>query len=138
MNTQNVPSNAPFITDYSGLTILIVDDEEYNLILLEEYLSDTGASILFAHDGYEAVNTCENNPDIDMIMMDIRMPVMNGFIAAQMIKSFRNIPIIAVSAFPYYLEQGQIDEAGFDDFMEKPFHQSDAFERINKHLKIPD
>jgi CheY-like chemotaxis protein len=136
MNTQINQSQTPDIADYSRLTILVVDDEEYNLMLLEAYLNDSGADIIFARNGFEAVEKCEIYSNIHLVLMDIRMPVMNGIAATKKIKSFRNMPVIAVSAFPYHLEEGKISGVGFDDYLEKPFSQHNAFELINKHLNI--
>ena len=87
-----------------GINILIADDEELNYLLLKEYLDGSGALISYAVNGKEAVEKCRENP-VDLVLMDIRMPVMNGIEATSAIREFASIPVIAVSAFCYDLER---------------------------------
>ena len=82
-------------------TILIVDDEPSNLDLLEAILeiSMKGVRLIKACDGEEAVTICEKEQDIDIILMDMKMPIMSGLDAAKIIKTFLDVPIVCMSAF---------------------------------------
>ena len=102
-------------------SILVAEDEEYNFILIEMILKKEDFSLIHARDGQEAVDICKANPDIDIILMDIKMPIMDGHEAAKQIKIFRpDLIIIAQSA--YTLEQylSQYAENPFDDYISKP------------------
>ena len=86
--------------DFSQLTILIAEDEEINFMYLEEVLRRTNANVIRACDGLEAVNLFKANLSIDIVLMDIKMPVMDGIQATKLIKAERsNIPIIATTAY---------------------------------------
>lgn len=81
-------------------TVLVAEDEESNFQLLKTILKPFNFVLLRAYNGQEAVDECKKNPDIDLVLMDIRMPVMDGLAAMKKIKTFReNLPIIAVTAF---------------------------------------
>jgi len=81
-------------------TILIVEDEEFNRIYFEELLNQINCKVVIAKNGIEAVEICKKNASIDLVLMDIKMPLMNGYEATQAIKKIRpNLPIIAQTAF---------------------------------------
>ena len=120
---------------FEGLSILIADDEEANYELLRLYLEDTGANLLFANNGFEAVETCKTNT-VHLVLMDIRMPVMNGIEAARTIKQFSSIPVIAVSAYTSDIGGLKNEENCFDHYMEKPVFQHKLIDNIKKVLSI--
>lgn len=116
---------SPLIDDnltLDGLNILIADDEEINYMLMSEYLDETGANILYAGNGKEAVDLCKKN-NIDLVLMDIRMPVMDGIDATIAIKELKNVPVIAVSAFTLEIQKDEKRILKFDDYIEKPVRQ---------------
>jgi len=76
---------------FQNKTILIAEDDETNFFLLKEYLSFSQAEIIWAQNGEEAVQSVKNNPDIDVVLMDIQMPVMDGNTAIKQIKKY--VPI---------------------------------------------
>ncbi len=122
--------------DLSGKTILIAEDVESNFQLLETYLLKTNAKILWAQNGQEAIDFCKNNNDIDLILMDMQMPVLNGYEATKEIKKFRpELPIIAETAFALAGDKEKIIEAGCDDYVSKPIKASLLYEIIKPHIK---
>ncbi len=117
-------------------TILVVEDDELNFYLVNEILSLHGYEIIHAWNGLEALELIEQTPAIDLVLMDIKMPVMNGYEATREIKALRpDLPIIAQSAFTRYNDQDKGLKAGFDDYITKPILKDDLLFIIFKHLK---
>lgn len=118
--------------------LLIADDSSENRDLLKKVLEDIGVKIITASNGVEAVEQFKQyNPE--MIFMDIRMPIMDGMEATKKILSLENpklTKIIAVSAHVYKDEVDNILQAGFDDFVEKPYHLKDIYNVLKKHLDL--
>jgi len=122
--------------DWRDKTILVADDEEINKILISECLEQTNVKLLFARNGKEAVYLFSTTPKIDLILMDLKMPEMDGYKATEIIKiQNKNIPIIANTAYAMLYERDSCLEKGFDDYIAKPFSVSDLITIINKHLK---
>lgn len=116
-------------------TILIAEDEYSNFKYLYEVLHSDNLVILHANNGKEAVEICRKNNDIKMILMDLKMPVMDGTTAARKIKEFRpEMPIIAQTA--YILNEEKINSA-FDDLIAKPINRIDLAEKMSKYLDVP-
>ena len=110
--------------DFSGSRILLVEDNEINRQLALELLKETGAIVHVAGDGQEAVTmTTKGSTSYDLVLMDIQMPVMDGYEATRMIRSdsrFTSLPIIAMTAHAMQEEQQKIREAGMDAHITKP------------------
>jgi len=124
-------------TDYnwSGKCFLVAEDDKFSYKLLEGFLKKTKADILHAEDGQQAVDICKSNDAIDLILMDVQMPEMNGMEATRYIKKFRKkLPIIAQTANAIAEERQRCFEAGFDDFVTKPINISELFAKIEKCL----
>ena len=122
--------------DWSDKTILIAEDEDVNFIYLQTALSKTKVNVLRAHNGEEAVETAKVNPNIDLILMDIKMPRMNGIEATRAIKSFRNdITIVAQTAFAMEEDKQNCYAVGVDDFLAKPVRYKLLFDTLGKYLK---
>ena len=122
--------------DWSKRTILIADDEEINKVLIKECLEQTKVNLIYAQNGKEAVYLFSKTPNIDLILMDLKMPEMNGYKATEIIKTQnKDIPIIANTAYAMLYERESCLEKGFDDYIAKPFSVSDLITIINKHLK---
>jgi len=118
--------------------ILIAEDEEVNYLYLETLLEEIGVNskILHAKNGKEAVDMCKDNLDIDIILMDLKMPIKNGFHATKQIKEFLpNIPIVAQTAYSTKEEKQQALSVGFNDFISKPISEEIFNRIINKYLK---
>ena len=117
-------------------TILIVEDIELNFRYIKELLNPTGAALLRAVHGQEAVDICEANPTIDIVLMDIFMPVMNGYEATRRIKAMRpDLPVIAQTAYAYSEEFKLAMEAGCSDFVSKPLEKITLFRKIDRFFQ---
>ena len=115
----DVPENQPLLLQ-KNITVLVAEDEDLNYLLLEILLKKFDFKILHAKNGKEAVDFCKSNPDVKLVLMDIKMPVMDGYTAAKHIKEFRpNLPVIAQTA--YVLENEIQKFSGiFDGYLPKP------------------
>lgn len=110
----------PETTNWSRKTILVVDDDDSSRILMEEILEITLAKVQFATNGFEAINKCKSE-FIDLILMDLHMPVMNGYKATKAIKTILpDLPIIAISACAFVTDRERCIEAGCEDYISKP------------------
>jgi len=127
-------------TKYSGEkfgTILIAEDDDLNYLFIETILNGNSSKLLRAENGQEAVDLCHQHPEIDLVLMDIKMPVMGGIEATLLIKSFRkDMPIIAVTAFAQTGDENRFREAGCVDYISKPFKKEKLLELIGKYIKI--
>lgn len=122
--------------DWSDKTIMIAEDEEVNFVYLQTALSTTNINIVRAKNGYEAVEHVKQNPYIQLILMDIKMPKMNGLEATRSIKQIRSeIIIIAQTAFAMEEDRKNCYAVGVDDFLSKPVRFKLLFETLEKHLK---
>jgi len=116
-------------------TILIVEDEPSNLEYLLEILDKHCSNILYANNGQQAVDICRKNSKIEMVLMDIKMPIMDGYTATKMIKAFRPaLPIIAQTAYAMDSDREKILENDFDDYICKPIQLSELFVTIDKYI----
>ena len=121
--------------DWQNKTLLIAEDEESNIQFLKAVLRSTGIKLLVAVNGLEAVEHCKTHPEIVVVLMDIKMPRMDGIDATKIIKSFRkDLPIIATTAFAMLGEREYILGAGCDDYLPKPITREVLLAKINKHL----
>ncbi len=104
-------------------TVLIVDDEQRNIFALSAVLKSEGIKCLTAMDGKEGIATLKENPDIDIVLMDIMMPEMDGYEAIRYIRNdvnLKNIPIIALTANAMKGDMEKCMEAGASDYISKP------------------
>lgn len=122
-------------TDWSKKTFLIAEDSILNFTYLEALFQKTKVKILWAKDGLEAVKICKENKEIDLVLMDIKMPVMNGLEAISEIKKLRNdLPIIVQTAYAMPEDRERSLSAGGDDYLTKPINAEELFTAINKFL----
>jgi two-component system, cell cycle response regulator DivK len=116
--------------------ILVVDDTEWNRDLLVQLLEDE-YDIVQAVDGEEAVKKAEQQRP-DLILMDLGMPVMDGWEATRKIKAnsaLQSIPIIAVTSHAMVGDEIQAREAGCDDYLPKPIDENELIKKIKKFLQ---
>lgn len=119
----------------TGKKLLIVEDDFSSRLYLNKILEKTGLILLNAVDGGEAVKIAEDNQDIDIILMDIQLPVMDGYTAAKKIKEFRSgLIIIAQTAYGLLGDKERIISSGFDDYIIKPILSNNLIEKISYHL----
>lgn len=115
--------------------ILIAEDKENNYIYLEETLFPTNVKLIWAKDGKQAVEIYQRNPEIDLILMDIHMPEMDGMEAMKRIKKINpDIPIIAQTAFTLSSDVDNIIEAGFNDYLPKSINKNRLFSTLKKYI----
>ncbi len=116
-------------------TILIAEDEEYNYFLIEELLKEPDVHLIRAKDGKETVEICKSNPNIDLILMDIKMPLLDGNTAAKQIKEFRpDVIIIAQSAYTLEQYKYKYRENVFDDYVAKPINGNELKQKVMKYF----
>jgi PAS domain S-box-containing protein len=115
-------------------TILIAEDEEINFLYLNEILASVNINILHASNGQEAIDLCRNNEEIDLILMDIKMPVMDGFTAAKLIKADHpEMQIIAQTAYALKSEESTYSTV-FDDYLTKPIRRNELEQKLRKYF----
>ncbi len=118
------------------LKILIAEDDEISAFLIQKSIKNISREILKARTGYDAVEICKTNPDIDLILMDIKMPNINGFEATALIRQFNeDVIIIAQTAFALYGDEEKAIDMGCNDYITKPIDMSLLMAKINKHFK---
>lgn len=118
------------------LKILIAEDEEYADMHLSILLKNIGKEILHAKTGIEAIEIFQKNPDIDLILMDIKMPKMSGYEATRQIREFnREVTIIAQTAYALEGDREKAIEAGCDDYLTKPIISDALLSLIQKYFK---
>jgi len=117
------------------LKILIAEDDEASIILLKKMLEDIGREFLIARTGNEAVEICRNNSDINLVLIDILMPGLNGYEATRQIRQFnKNVVIIAQTAYALSGDREKALEAGCDDYIAKPIKKTLLHTKINKYF----
>ena len=119
-------------------SVLVVEDNEVNQLLLDMYISKTGATITIAGDGQQAVElACSTT--FDLIFMDIQMPVMNGIEATETLRNHGYTgTIVALTANTTPEDRARCLQAGCDDYLPKPIDRDKFFATLNKHLNPAD
>jgi two-component system, sensor histidine kinase and response regulator len=119
----------------SETTVLIVEDDYNNFLLVKDLLSPLKINILHAENGEVAIDMCKNDQLPSLVLMDIRMPVMDGLIAMKIIKElFPALPVIVVTAYANDNDRVRILEAGFYDYIVKPIDKQILFKKIENYL----
>jgi len=119
----------------SGKTILIAEDKDTNYLYLQEVLQDTGVKLIRARNGVEAVFLSQKNPILDLILMDIKMPLLDGFDATRQIRLLNpSIPIIAQTAYSSPADRTKALEAGCNEFLAKPISDQMLLETICEYI----
>ena len=124
----------PEKTEKTNQTILVVEDEILNYLYINEILLETNAEILLAETGQEAIDICRKRSDINLILMDIKLPDINGLEATKQIKTFRkNLPIIAQTAYAMTSDKNNALNAGCVDYIAKPLNGKKLIELVEKY-----
>jgi PAS domain S-box-containing protein len=125
------------LNQIKGLKILIADDDSISEMLLSRILIGISSKIIKARTGKEVLEVCRNHPDLDLILMDIRMPEMNGFEATRQIRQFnRSVIIIAQTAYGFADDREKAISAGCNDYVSKPIFKEKLLSVIRKHFVI--
>ncbi|MHB1107988.1 MAG: PAS domain S-box protein, partial [Lutibacter sp.] len=140
-NKAKVPIISTFIEEQktiiqvknNAITILVAEDEEYNMMYISELFSSTNFKIIEAVNGKNALELAQNHPEIQLVLMDIKMPVMDGNEAMKEIKKLRpSLPVIALSAFAMETDKANALALGFDAYLTKPLDRKLLFELIDR------
>lgn len=124
-----------FFLHTKGKTILVVEDEPSNFIYLRDLLSEFNYNVIHAKNGQDAVDIINNKIEIDLILMDIKMPVMNGLQATREIrKTNKKVPVIAQTAYAMLEDKRKALNAGCNDYLAKPITFKAFSEIVHKHL----
>lgn len=128
--------NVNIHNNFATKTVLVAEDEEYNFLYIEEMLSGLNVNILHAKNGKESIEIFNRNPQINLVLMDIKMPIMDGETAAYKIRQSNPlIPIIAQTA--YAMEHERVRYQGsFDDYITKPIEEGELLICVKKYLGL--
>lgn len=120
--------------DSKQISILIVEDDPTTVLFLKEVLGNVNTTIYDVSDGQSAVDFCKTN-DIDLVLMDIALPIMNGIEAIKQIKQVKlNLPVIAETVYATSEEIDDLEEAGFDASILKPYTGDEIIKLIEEVL----
>jgi CheY-like chemotaxis protein len=121
--------------NFIGKTILIAEDEAVSRFLFEKALKKTQANLFFVKNGSEAVQMVKDNQEIDAVIMDIRLPIMDGLEATSKIKKIiPELPVIIQSAYAMQTTREEAFESGCDDFITKPIKVETLLAILHRHL----
>lgn len=118
---------------FKNFTILVAEDDVINFIYITEALKKTKVNLIHAKNGREAVDICKSNKSIKLVLMDLRMPDMNGYEATKQIKQFiPDLPIIAVTAYLLTETKDMAMEAGCNNYFTKPISKQQLYDIIEE------
>ena len=121
--------------DMADKKILIAEDDIGNFLLVKEFLIETHAQIEHAANGSNALEILKDSAHMDLILMDIKMPVMDGMAALEKIKQrYPTIPVIALTAYAYENDKKRFLEKGFDGYISKPVDRKELIQLIKSHI----
>jgi CheY-like chemotaxis protein len=135
-SSENKVLPPPLKNENKQKTILLAEDDEDSLMYLSILIKNMNHKLLIAKTGEQAVDICNNTPEIDLVLMDIKMPTMDGFNAAKLIKEFRpELIIIAQTAYAMELEKLMYGEI-FNAYLTKPIDADELKTEVDKHLNF--
>jgi len=121
--------------NWENKTIVVVEDVDFNFLLIKKQLKKTKADVVWLKNGQEAVDYIKENKVVDAILMDVRMPVMNGIDATKVIKQLNaDIPIIMETACVVGTDYDEVINSGCDDYIFKPIIASELIEKIDSYI----
>jgi PAS domain S-box-containing protein len=135
--TENQTSDSARITEkkFGGKTILIAEDEVPSFKFLNMVLTKMDIRVLWAKNGVEVIDICKTDPSVNLILMDIKMPLLNGYEATRQIKMIRpELPIIAQTAYAMISDKAEALKAGCDDYLSKPIHIGQLKDLLKKYF----
>ncbi|MDQ3292256.1 MAG: PAS domain S-box protein, partial [Bacteroidota bacterium] len=137
-DTNQVVRNTNTLQDLGNISLLLVEDNEINQLIASRFLEKWGIKPDYAINGKDAVEKVQQQP-YDIVLMDLQMPVMDGFEAARLIRNlggrFAEMPIIALTANVLLDAQQKVLEVGMNDFVSKPFDPTELYLKIAKYTK---
>jgi PAS domain S-box-containing protein len=137
VNPSELSGNTASVEPETRPLVLIAEDDQINILLLVTMLNKTRANVWHVENGLMAVECCRQHPEVSLVLMDLKMPEMDGFEATRQIKSFRpGLPIIAVTAFAMPGDRDRAINAGCDDYMSKPFSSTDLKNKLKDYINL--
>ncbi len=133
---SKIATNYDFVK-FKKAVLLVVDDVNENRKLVRENFNNTDVEVIEAINGSEAIEMIKEI-DVDLILMDIRMPVMDGYSATRFIKEFSKVPIVALSASMMQDELKKLDGGRFDGYLRKPVTKNELFKEVSRFLDYED
>jgi signal transduction histidine kinase/ActR/RegA family two-component response regulator len=121
--------------DWADKLFLVVEDDEMSYLYLKEIFKTTSASLLHAKTGPQAIEMFKENADIDLVLMDIKLPGISGYEATKQIKQIRNVPVIAQTAYAMADDQKKSKEVGCDEYISKPINRKKLLSIITTLLR---
>jgi PAS domain S-box-containing protein len=133
-----VPTDVKQKESKTTKSILVAEDDEINFFYLKALLKqNTSADIIHASNGREAIEKFKETTDIELVLMDIKMPVMDGLEATRQIKTInRDVPVIAITAYAMTGDENKALEAGCDGYLTKPINKKMLLEKIAEFISI--
>ena len=132
-------SNSSYPYDFREHTILIAEDIDFSFLYIEAVLRRTGVKILWAQNGKEAIEHINSNQDIDLVLMDMHMPVMNGYDATEVISKLRpGLPIIAQTAFVLPDDVKRCYAVGCTGYLAKPIRKEQLLNTLTEYFEKMD
>jgi CheY-like chemotaxis protein len=127
-----------FDMEANELIILVVEDDEPSFLYLKTILKQIPATILRARNGKEAVDLCIEFPGISVVLMDLKMPVMDGLDATSKIKTLRkDLPVIVITAYALSGDERMAMASGCDDYLTKPVKKALLFKKLKRYGITP-
>lgn len=122
--------------EWASKNILVVEDLPNNYLYIEAILRKTRANLIHVTNGMDAISTVKSGQQVDLILMDIRLPGMDGYETTRKIKLLRpNIPVIAITAYSIQDEEEKIRKAGINGYVGKPIHSDDLISKMNEVMR---
>jgi hypothetical protein len=129
-------NDVPIENKIGKLKILIAEDDEVSKELIAIVTKDFSREIIVVDNGYQAVEACKNSPDFDLVLMDIKMPIMDGFEATRQIRQFnKDLIIIAQTAFVFPDDRQKAFDSGCNDFITKPIMKEGLINILKTYFK---
>lgn len=119
--------------DLKNKTILVVEDIDINFKLIQAIFSRTNVNLIKAGDGVEAIDRFKANKNIDLVLMDIKLPGISGYEVTKLLKEIRkDVPIIAQTAYSMDGDEEKALEAGCDEYISKPINKNELMEKVER------
>ncbi len=138
---ENIKDQKSELADLSSLIILLVEDNIMNQFVAKQFFKKWKNELLIANHGAEAITILRERDDIDLVLMDLQMPEMSGFQAAEIIRAENSVvknsdvPIIALSADAFLETRRRVLDAGMNDYVTKPFKPEELYQKIVKYTQ---
>ena len=138
-NTADIQYIKQHFPNLKGKRILIVEDDELSLEIITAMLKPLNCNVCKARNGNEALKEIDSHKDINLVLMDMKMPIMNGLEAAKSIRNdFPNLPIIALTAYALKKDRKELLDSGCLDIIEKHVKKEILYEKLTKYLEVSD